>query len=42
MTAAELRDWPRDVVRLFLEGCRWQHQSGKASQRVNGGQGFAR
>jgi AcrR family transcriptional regulator len=24
MSAGELRDWPRDVVRLFLEGCRWQ------------------
>jgi AcrR family transcriptional regulator len=23
MSAAELRDWPRDVVKLFLEGCRW-------------------
>ena len=24
MSAAELRDWPRDTVRLFLEGCRWR------------------
>ncbi|MFZ3322464.1 MAG: TetR/AcrR family transcriptional regulator [Usitatibacter sp.] len=24
MSAAELRDWPRDVVKLFLEGCRWR------------------
>jgi hypothetical protein len=21
MSEAQLRDWPRDVVRLFLEGC---------------------
>jgi TetR/AcrR family transcriptional regulator, mexJK operon transcriptional repressor len=24
LSAAELRDWPRDVVALFLEGCRWR------------------
>jgi AcrR family transcriptional regulator len=24
MSAAQLRDWPRDVVKLFLEGCRWR------------------
>jgi TetR/AcrR family transcriptional regulator, mexJK operon transcriptional repressor len=24
MSAAELREWPRQVATLFLEGCRWQ------------------
>ena len=24
MSAKELRDWPHDVVTLFLEGCRWR------------------
>ena len=24
MTAKQLRDWPGDVVELFLEGCRWR------------------
>ncbi len=24
MSEGELRDWPRDVVNLFLEGCRWR------------------
>jgi TetR/AcrR family transcriptional regulator, mexJK operon transcriptional repressor len=24
MSAGELRDWPRDVATLFLEGCRWR------------------
>jgi AcrR family transcriptional regulator len=27
MSAAELRDWPREVVKLFLEGCRWRVKS---------------
>lgn len=30
MSAPELRDWPRDVVKLFLEGCRW----GAAARRA--------
>lgn len=27
MSAGELRDWPRDVVRFFLEGCRWRSRA---------------
>ena len=27
MTERELREWPRDVVNLFLEGCRWRRRA---------------
>jgi TetR/AcrR family transcriptional repressor of mexJK operon len=33
MSAAALRDWPRDVVRLFLEGCRGRATAARKSAR---------
>ena len=30
MSTAELRDWPRDVVKLFLQGCRWRPTARRA------------
>jgi hypothetical protein len=33
MSAAALRDWPSDVVRLFLEGCRGRATAARKSAR---------